>query len=338
MSAITRRVANGFLLGGLAGTRSFAKPPPPSLRITDDAPVILLPFFVAQELDLWKKSGIDMTPIPSIVGTPNLLTVSNGAIDIGMAATVSIAIAALNGVAVRVLGTFVRSEAMELCCTKSIERPNQIAGKRIAVLQGTVSHYYLHLLMEKYGLPAASVSVTSMGPAEMMAALKAGQIDGFVWQEPMLTRGVAADSSKFHRLREPGLVQLTACLITSSEALAQRRATLVQALRALRQAYDYIGSNPDEAVKIGVRRSGIDEAAFSDSVRRMTLSLEFDGPAYTLRLSMTRFGRCRKDWRSLERRSPGSLLTSRPMCSLSPFEADPREPCRQFHALCSGIR
>jgi ABC-type nitrate/sulfonate/bicarbonate transport system substrate-binding protein len=280
MTVITRRAAVSGLLLTAIGSKWTRADEALNLRITQDTPIILLPFFVAKEVGLWEKNEVQVTPVPAVIGMPNLIAVSGGALDVGIVAMVANSIAALNSATVRPLASYVRFEAMELACKKEIKSTAELSGKKIAILQGTDSQYYLHLLTQKYGIASSALTTVRLNPAEMASALASGAIDGFVWQEPFLTKAVAVDPNRFHRLAEPGLMQLNAFAVTSDKAIGQKRPLLVKMLKTLDQACDYIAKNPEEAVSIGAKYSQMDPAITASTIPRMELSLKLDVPSY----------------------------------------------------------
>jgi ABC-type nitrate/sulfonate/bicarbonate transport system substrate-binding protein len=169
---------------------------------------------------------------------------------------------------------------MELACKIEIKGAQDLPGKKIAILQGTDSQYYLHLLTRKYGIAQSAFTTVRLNPAEMASALAAGAIDGFVWQEPFLTKAVAVDPNRFHRVAEPGLMQLNAFAVTSDKAIEQKRPLLVKMLKTLDQACDYIAKNREQAIAIGAKYSQMDPAITATTIPRMELSLKLDVPAY----------------------------------------------------------
>jgi ABC-type nitrate/sulfonate/bicarbonate transport system substrate-binding protein len=280
MTVITRRAAVSGLALMAIGSRWVRAEEALNLRITQDTPIILLPFFVAKEVGLWEKNGIQVTPVPAVIGMPNLIAVSGGALDVGIVAMVANSIAALNKATVRPLASYVRFEAMELACKVDLRSAADLPGKKIAILQGTDSQYYLHLLTQKYGIATSTFTTVRLNPAEMASALASGAIDGFIWQEPFLTKAVAVDPSRFHRLAEPGLMQLNAFAVTSDKAIEQKRPLLVKMLKTLDQACDYIAKNREQAVSIGAKYSQMDPAITASIIPKMELSLKLDVPTY----------------------------------------------------------
>jgi ABC-type nitrate/sulfonate/bicarbonate transport system substrate-binding protein len=279
MKDLTRRAASVFILSVLTA-KSARTEETAVLRITQDVPILLLPFFVARDVGLWEKNGVSVTPVPSVIGMPNLIAVAGGSIDVGISSMGATTIAALNNAAIKVLGSFNRFEAMELTCSKEIKSPTDIPGKKIAVLQGTDSQYYLHLLTKKYNIAKSSFTTVRLNPAEMVSALASGAIDGFVWQEPFLSKAVATNPAKFHRLAEPDLQVLNAFATTSERVWTEKKPILVKALRAIGQACQYVQSNPNEAVAIGARSAQIEPSIAAAALSRMDVSLALDIPVY----------------------------------------------------------
>jgi ABC-type nitrate/sulfonate/bicarbonate transport system substrate-binding protein len=280
MNGMTRRTATTMLIAAL-GTRWARADDAMTLRVTQDTPIILLPFFVARELKLWEKNGVSMTPVPSVIGMPNLIAVTGGSIDVGISSIGATTIAALNHAPIKALGSFVRFEAMELACSVDLRTPADIVGKKIAILQGTDSQYYLNLLTRKYKIAPGSFVTVRLNPAEMASALASGAIDGFIWQEPFLTKAVAINPLKFHRLADAGLMTLNAFATTTEKAVQQKQPLLVNALRTLDDACRFIKDNPEQAVSIGARYAQIDPAIASSAFSRMELSLALDVPSYS---------------------------------------------------------
>ena len=282
---ITRRTATSMLFASLAAGRAAHGQDMLPLRIAHDIPIAWLPFFVAYEQKLWEANGTVPTLVPSTTGMATLISVGGGAVDIGIAAEISVTIAALNKATVKIIAAFNQVENMELACTTAIKSPQDLKGRKIAVAQGTPSHYYLSLLLQKYGLPASSLSIVRLGPSEMISALSSGSIDGFVWQEPFLAQAVKLDPARFHRLAEPGLNKIYAVVMASEAALQQRRPTLVRALKALDQACAFIGRNPEESLRIGAKRSQMDQAVAADAISRMQIGLTMDVPAMAAKMA-----------------------------------------------------
>jgi ABC-type nitrate/sulfonate/bicarbonate transport system substrate-binding protein len=282
---LTRRSALGIVTGlTLPVTRTWAEEPT-TVRMAYDIPIWTLPFFVATDRKLWSANGISSVYLPGPSGMSNLIAASGGATDLGVAGEISVAIAGLTKVSARVIACFNEVENMELACLSTIRKPADIVGKRIAIAQGTPSHYYVSLLAKKYGIGPAQVSLVRLGPTEMISALLGGSVDGFVWQEPFLSKAVAADPARFHRLAEPGLVTTNAVLVAGDAAIREKRPALIAALRSLDQASKLIAAEPAESVRIGAQYSKMDADAAAAAIRPMKFGLTLNVPELSQKLA-----------------------------------------------------
>lgn len=282
----TRRSVTAALLGMmLPATGSAFASAPTAMRMSYDIPLFILPFFVALDRKTWESNGIASVKVPATSGMTNLIAVGSGATDIGTAGEISVAIAALTKVPVRIVASFNEVENMELACVKAIKSPLDLPEKRIAVAQGTPSQYYVSLIAKKYGLQPAQINVVRLGPAEMLSALAGGAIDGFVWQEPFLSKAIANDPGRFHRLAEPGLVTTNAVLLASDTTIRDKRDALIRSLRALDEACRFIADNPAEAARIGAEFSKMDQAVAEAAIKRMRIGLTLDVPRLSAKLA-----------------------------------------------------
>lgn len=282
---ITRRSAIGIVAGLTLPTARGWAAEPTVVRMAYDIPIWTLPFFVATERKLWAANGIASVYLPGPSGMSNLIAASGGATDIGVAGEISIAIAGLTKVSARVIACFNEVENMELACLSTIRKPKDLVGKRIAIAQGTPSHYYLSELAKKHGIDSAQISLVRLGPTEMISALLGGAIDGFIWQEPFLSKAVATDPERFHRLAEPGLITTNAVVVAGDAAIREKRSALVNALRSLDQASKLIAAEPTESVRIGAQYSKMDSDAAAAAIKPMKIGLSLDVPELSKKLA-----------------------------------------------------
>lgn len=282
---VTRRSALAIFAGLALPVVPGRADEPTSVRMAYDIPIWTLPFFVATDRKLWAANGISSIYLPGPSGMSNLIAASGGATDLGVAGEISVAIAGLSRVSARVIACFNEVENMELACIRSISKPADLVGKRIAIAQGTPSHYYVSLLAKKYGINPAQISLVRLGPAEMIAALLGGSVDGFVWQEPFLSKAVAADPTRFHRLAEAGLVTTNAVLVAGDAAIRDKRPALISALRSLDQANKLIAAEPSESVRIGSQYSKMDSSDTAAAIKPMKIGLTLNVPELSSKLA-----------------------------------------------------
>ena len=131
-----------------------------------------------------------------------------------------------------------------------------LRGKRIAYSEGSVSQFYLSVLLDGAGLSLEDVRGLNMTAGDAGAAFVAGRVDAAVTWEPWLTRGRQAahghlliDSSS-----SPGLI--TDVAVTTQERLASRADDLRAFYRAWIRAVEWQRDNEAEADAIMARGVG----------------------------------------------------------------------------------
>jgi NitT/TauT family transport system substrate-binding protein len=153
---------------------------------------------------------------------------------------------------------------------RTIRSIADLEGKVVAFPKGTVSQFYLNVLLKEAGLREADIEAVDLGADDAGSAFLLGEIDAAVTWEPWLTEGrnsghghVLADSSQ-----TPGL--LVDCLVAKIPAFESRREEFQALARAWDAAVQYVEAQPDEANRIMARHVGgwlEDPAVFADAVR-----------------------------------------------------------------------
>jgi len=97
-------------------------------------------------------------------------------------------------------------------------------------------------------------------PPEMLAALDTRQIDAFIAWEPHVTKAVTKGIGRVLLPSSQIWKDHPCCVVAFEGSVARERPGVVQAfLRAHVRATELIRANPEEAVRIGVQYTGMDE-------------------------------------------------------------------------------
>lgn len=130
---------------------------------------------------------------------------------------------------------------------RGITKFEDLRGKRIAYLPGTVSYFFLGRIMKKFRIERSAVRLSAMQPPSMPAALVGGAIDAFSMWEPW---GARASSDNVVNLTDTDLYQYEALLSGRIEAIAAHPEIPDKILKALLQAEEFINENNDKAFMI----------------------------------------------------------------------------------------
>ena len=155
-----------------------------------------------------------------------------------------------------------------IVANKEIASVADLKGKSVAYAEGSVSQFYLGVVLKEAGLSIKDVETQNMTAGDAGAAFVAERVDAAVTWEPWLTRGrqaphghVLVDSST-----SPGLI--TDMAITTPEKLEARKDDFKALYRAWVKAVEFQKTNEKEADEIMARGVGgwlEDPAVFAET-------------------------------------------------------------------------
>jgi NitT/TauT family transport system substrate-binding protein len=229
------------------------------------------PFFVAQEKGLFAKEGIEVELVNIEDHTTAFAGLFSGQVD------------AVQG-AMPDAPTFAQPDEEPLVCvlaldesrggdgilaTKETQTVADLKGKSVAVLPGSIAHFYLIVLLKEAGLSEADIEVVDLSAEDAAQAFSLQEVDAAVTNEPFLTP--AKSAAHGHLLtdttEQPGL--LVDCLMTRADVFDVRRDEFQALARAWDAAVRYVESHPDEANEIMTRHlgGGLDPVAFGETLK-----------------------------------------------------------------------
>jgi ABC-type nitrate/sulfonate/bicarbonate transport system substrate-binding protein len=158
------------------------------------------------------------------------------------------------------------------------DQPATLKGKKIGTQFGTSGHYMLARHCEMAGINVRDLTVVNMAPADMIAAISRGDIDGFAW-----TREAAITADRQSR----GMITIMAqegldryfrsheLLLTSEQVVKQQPDLLDAAVKSLFAAEAYLHSNPAWPEKIA-KRVGNTPEEIREGIESFEFRIEFD--------------------------------------------------------------
>jgi NitT/TauT family transport system substrate-binding protein len=143
-----------------------------------------------------------------------------------------------------------------------IATAKDLKGKRIAVPGPTSAAYFAHRMLERAGLGDADVTLVTIAPGDMPAALADRRVDAIAVWEPQATQGEAALMGDVAVLPGTGVYREVYNLNTTAAALADpaRRARIVAFVRALAEGSKAAAGDPNAVWPLVARSSGFSEA------------------------------------------------------------------------------
>jgi ABC-type nitrate/sulfonate/bicarbonate transport system substrate-binding protein len=256
-------------------------------EVTVAIPALSLSFsanYVAQDMGYWSKSGlaVKFVDIPGIGATNAVLA---GSVDFANASgptairapargqkLLSIATTA-NRMLIEVVLSKAAADAAHLTAETDVAKKIQaMRGKKMAVeTVNSVVHGFLRYVARKGGVdPEKDITVTTLQPPAMLAALKSGAIDGFAMSMPWplipVREGAAIRVASGPRGDLPEIEPFAYNVIVTRPEVCDKRPTVCERLvSGLTQAFAFMHDNPKETMAVLAKRlPATDPAIFAE--------------------------------------------------------------------------
>lgn len=244
-----------------------------------------LAFWVAMEKEFFKQQGVAVEVAGVFRAGPEIMTAfAAGELDVAYVGEAPATTAVANKAARVVVLAQVNTEGSALVVSAKATGIDQLAdlkGKTVAVPgHSTVQDFLLKKALKQHGLDLKQIKVIVIKPPEMINALQAGQIDAFIAWEPYPSQAVTMGNGRHLLTSHQMWANHPCCVLAADANLLNTSPQKAQAVvRAHVQATDFINQHPDEAVQIGVKYTGMDEAVVRQAMKtvKYTFQLNIDG-------------------------------------------------------------
>lgn len=253
-----KRFGIGFLVGvWLAGVVLSGVAAAEPLKIRYSTWVGYGPLFLAREKGFFKEENVDVDLINMEVPKEGFFALAAGRLD-GVVSTIDTMVLYLKtGKEYQyVLALDDSAGGDGIVARKEITSLKDLKGKKVAFDEGSVSQFFLNVLLKEAGLAQKDIEAVNMSAGDSGAAFVAGKVDAAVTWEPWLTKGKSAphghllvDSSK-----TPGLI--TDVLIFRRDVIEKRGREVQGVVNAWNKAVAYWEKNPKESNEIMAKAVG----------------------------------------------------------------------------------
>lgn len=220
--------------------------------------------WVALEKGFFVQEGVDVE-IGGIfkAGPEEMIGFAAGNLDIGYVGEAPATMAVANRTADVVVLAQVNTEGSSIVVKEgsSIGKVGDLIGKTVAIPgHAQVQDFLLRKALVKCNVDARKVNIIVLKPPEMIGALKTSQIDAFIAWEPYVAKAVTMGIGRV-LINSSAIWRDHPCcvLVVDSKVLKENREKVEAVVRAHVRATDFINQNKEEAVKIGVKYTGMDE-------------------------------------------------------------------------------
>ena len=230
------------------------------------------PLFVARDKGFFKEEGVEVELVNMEDPKLRFAALAGGKID-GLVTTVDTMPLYLKPEGSRYKYLFALDDSKGgdgIVANKDIKTIADLKGKKVAFSEGSVSQFYVNVLLKGAGLSESDIQVVNMSAGDAGSAFVSRNVDAAVTWEPWLTRGKQTEHG--HLLTDssttPGLIT---DIVLAPEGIIAKRGDEIRAIyRGWVRAVEYVKSNPDEANAImatGVGGWLKDPAVFAETLQ-----------------------------------------------------------------------
>ncbi len=172
-----------------------------------------------------------------------------GELDLCGTTLVTAIMAAAQGEPVKVVASLAeKCSALVVGKDSGIQRPEDLKGKTIAYVPGTMHHILLLETLEKAGLnPATDVQLKRIDFFDMGQALAQGEIDAFCSGEPFPSAAVREGYGRIllYPYYDESVGYINGAMLTTQAKIAQEPEKIQALVSAHRKATEYLKENPE---------------------------------------------------------------------------------------------
>ena len=211
------------------------------------------PYYVAEALDLYKKSGIKVEL--QVFTDPALIppAIESGAVAGGMVTYDQVIGVVAKGSTQRVVAPIDYSNGGDaIVATKDVTKVSQFKGKKVGFNPLSPSDFLLSYALQVNKLTEKDVQVVNMTPEAVPAALASSGVTIGVTYEPSVSQIISMeDGKKFHVVFSskdaPGLI--TDVLVFKKEYIKSNPKVVQALIQGYIDGLEYMRKNPDDAYK-----------------------------------------------------------------------------------------
>ena len=230
-----------------------SRSPALSIRIAVSQTPLSTPFYVAQAQGYFADHGIEVELLPYVGGHRCFNALIQGEADLATTSDSVIMFNSFGDKQFSILASFVESDndiKIVSAPDQHLRDASELRGKRIGIIHNSSSEFFLHTLLLIHGVPAETITLVSLRPDQMVAALEAGEIDAAALWEPFAQEAAQLSSHGQPILNSRGIYTLSFNLITMQDQATAQLEAHRRVIAALNDATRFIAVNPARSQRI----------------------------------------------------------------------------------------
>lgn len=222
----------------------------PVIRIAVSQTPLSAPFFIASQLKLFAKQGLNVELVPCSGGVRCANALFAGDVDYATASESVAMFKSFERDDFVLLASFVSSDNDLKLLTvpnRGVETVSDLAGKRVGVVKASASEFYFDSVLIANGLRGLNVEKVYLSPDQLNQALFSFNVDAVSVWEPWGYRTEMTSASDVVNLGVVGIYNLSFNMMTMRATADSSQANSVALLQALKQAIQWIDTNPSQS-------------------------------------------------------------------------------------------
>jgi len=208
--------------------------------------------WIAKDRRYFSEQGVKVKLETQDSGVAALRDLLAGKVDLALVSEFAFVSHIVQRPDVRILTVVSQMDNTKLVARKDhgITQVSDLRNKRIGLVLGSNSEYYLHRLLMIEQIPAQDVQKVDLGPSEQVKAIAQGKIDAAVVWEPFdreIQKELGNNSISWSAQSGQPFYGV---IVGTEDTLKRRSAAIRGVLTALVSAEDFIKNNRDEAKRI----------------------------------------------------------------------------------------
>jgi NitT/TauT family transport system substrate-binding protein len=223
-----------------------------TMAYVSDSPGSTTPYWVAQEVGLFKKYGLDMDLL--FINGSSRAVQSLVAGDLTF--TGPVGTSAMNGRMaggdITIIHSLVNTLPYYIVGNRAIKSPEDLKGRSAAThIPGTSADFALRLALLRYGIAYTDIKAVMVGGApERIAAVMTGQLDFAVVTESGKLQGEKAGLKVILDMAKQNIPFQFTCTVTSRKMIQTNPGKVMSLVKAMIEAVHYFKTHKEETIKI----------------------------------------------------------------------------------------
>lgn len=217
-----------------------------------DSPGSSAPYWIAKEVGLYKKYGLDVDLIFINGSTRGIQSLIAGDLDFTGAVGTSAINGKLAGGDIFIIDSLVNTLPYYIIGKPDIKSPENLKGRTLAThIPGTSADFAVRLALRKFGIDYKDIQAVMVGgsPARVAAVIN-GQTDFTMVTEPGKLQGEKAGMKVIIDMAKLKIPFQFSCTVTTGKNIRERPEMVENMSKAVADAVHFFKTNKQEAIRI----------------------------------------------------------------------------------------